>query len=72
MAPFYVERWVYSIDELHSSIDMPFEMLTIPVPANYTSILNKTYGNWKEFVVGGSVHGGVIFDTEKPYTEYLK
>lgn len=71
LTPFTVERWIYNVDDIRSSVDMPFEMLTIPVPVNYESVLNKTYGKWKEFVVGGSVHGGVIFDTEKPYTYYL-
>lgn len=72
MAPFTVERWIYNINDIRSSVDKPFEMLTIPLPVNYESVLNKTYGKWKEFVVGGSVHGGVIFDTERPYTHYLQ
>lgn len=72
MSPFTAERWIYIIDDIRDSVDRPFEMLTIPVPVNYESVLNKTYGKWKEFVVDGSVHGGVIFDTENPYTHYLQ
>lgn len=72
MTPFYVERWVYDMEDFSGVLYFPFEMLQIPVPEGYERMLTHTYGNWKKFVVGGSVHGGVFFDTEKPYTEYIK
>lgn len=72
MAPFAAERFTYKKSDLMECVSMPFEMLTIPVPANFDEILRQTYGNWKKFVVGGSVHGGIIFDTDRPYTEYFK
>jgi lipopolysaccharide cholinephosphotransferase len=53
-------------------IDMPFEFLKIPVPSNYEHVLNHRYGNWRKFVKGGSMHGGVIFDTDISYKEYLR
>lgn len=48
-----------------------FEYLNIPIPIMYDKILEKSYGNYMEIVKGGSEHGGVIFDTEKSYKEYL-
>lgn len=72
MSPFCMERFTYNKEDLQDTIELPFEMLSIPVPAHFESILNKTYGEWKKFVIGGSLHSGVFFDTEKPYTEYLK
>jgi len=55
-----------------SSIYMDFEMLKVPLPVGYKEYLDTTYGNWKEFVKGASLHKGVIFDINKPYTEYIK
>lgn len=53
------------------TIDMPFEFISIPVGKNMTMHFKKIwklYGNCK----GGSCHGGVFFDTEKSYCEYVK
>jgi lipopolysaccharide cholinephosphotransferase len=72
MSPFYVERWVYDLEDFSSVLYLPFEMIEIPVPVGYEHILTHTYGNWKKYVVGGSEHGGVFFDTDKPFTEYIK
>lgn len=72
IAPIYIERFVMDKIDLSGVESVPFEMLKIPIPSGYENILNHTYGNWKMFVVGTSEHGDVIFDTEKPYTEYLK
>lgn len=72
MSPFCLERFTYSKDDLQDMIEVPFEMLLIPIPAHFVTVLDKTYGEWRKFVIGGSLHSGIIFDTEKPYTEYLK
>ena len=64
---FYKYRSDYS--EL---IEIPFEFMTIPIGKNYDHALRVRYGNYKEIVKGSSCHGGVIFDTQKPYNEYLK
>lgn len=72
MTPLILERFVYEESLFLNSTNLPFELLTIPVPENYVSVLDSTYGNWREFIKGGSVHGGVIFDTDIPYTEYFK
>ena len=47
-------------------------MFYVPVPGGYENILNRFYGNWKEYVIGTSTHGGVIFDVNKSYHEYIK
>ncbi|MCH5304049.1 MAG: LicD family protein [Ruminococcus sp.] len=51
---------------------MDFEMIKVPVPLNCEDNLTREYGNWKEFEMGSSVHGGVIFDANVSYKEYLK
>ena len=53
------------------AIEVPFEFITIKIPAGYNEYLTKTYGEWKKFVVGSSDHGDIIFDTDRSYKEYL-
>lgn len=71
MTPFTTDRWILKRSDLQDVIDMPFEMLKIPVPVNYDNILKEIYGNWRKFVVGGSVHGEVLFDTNRSYKEHI-
>ncbi len=63
---FYKDRKDY--EEI---IMMPFEFMEIPVGKNYDHALKKRYGDYKEIVKGGSLHGGVFFDTDKSYTNYF-
>lgn len=63
---------IYDKNDLAQPIYMPFEILSIPVPFNYEKILEELYGDWHEFIIAPSMHGKVIFDTEKSYIEYLK
>ncbi|MBO5469805.1 MAG: LicD family protein [Lachnospiraceae bacterium] len=63
---FYKDR-----EDYQEIIMMPFEFMEIPVGKNYDHALRKRYGNYMEIVKAGSLHGGVIFDTDKSYIEYL-
>lgn len=72
MSPFYEKRWTWERSDFKSFSLMPFEMINIPVPDEKEKMLDITYGNWRQFVVGNSMHGGVFFDVDVPYTEYLK
>lgn len=51
---------------------MPFEDIMMPVPVGYDEMLTTLYGDYMTPVKAPSLHGGVIFDTERPYTEVLK
>lgn len=71
--------WGYKYKKLHRSrkdhletILMDFEFLKIPVCKNYDHALTEIFGDWHKFVIGKSLHGDVLFDTSKPYTEYIK
>ena len=72
MSPFYEERWSWERSDFKSFSLMPFEMLNIPVPDAKEKMLDITYGNWRRFVVGNSMHGGVFFDVDVPYKEYIE
>lgn len=54
-----------------SPVYMKFEFLDLPIPQNYDDYLKRLYGNYMEFVKGGSMHGEVFFDTNKCYREYI-
>lgn len=59
--------------ELFDKIIMhKFEYLNVPIPAEYDKLLTNKYGDYMKFVKGGSAHGRVIFDPDKPYQETLK
>jgi len=52
---------------------VPFENTVIPVPAGYDIILRKYYGDYMVPVHKKNNHEDrITFDTDKPYTEYLK
>lgn len=58
-------------DDYEKIVEMPFEFLSIPVGDKCDHALTQRYGNYKEFVVGTSVHSGVIFDTDRPYIDAI-
>lgn len=66
------ERFFISRDAVESQVWKKFEFIEIPVPIGYEEQLNTTYGDWKKFVKGASVHGNTIFDPYRSYLEYLK
>ncbi|ORU01420.1 phosphorylcholine transferase [Anaerovibrio sp. JC8] len=55
---------------------VPFEMLEIPIPANYDSMLKNMYGDYMVFPPvekRGIWHGGILeFAPDIPYREYMK
>ena len=58
-------------DDLQETVELPFEFLTVPVPKNFEHALTQVFGEWRAFVRGGSAHGGVFFDPDRPYTDYI-
>ena len=51
---------------------VPFEMLNVPIPSHFDECLSSSFGkDWRTPRRVSNYHGGVFFDTDKPYTEYL-
>lgn len=48
-----------------------FEGFSFPGPKDYDTVLRGFYGDWHKYVIGGDLHGGLIVDTQTPYTAYL-
>jgi len=70
--------WGYKYKKLHRSradheetTEMDFEFLKVPVCRNYDHALTEVFGDWRTPVRDSSMHGNVLFDTERPYTYYL-
>lgn len=53
------------------TIELPFEFINIKAPIGYKNELRRMFGIWKQYKIFPGVHGGVFFDTNKPYTEYI-
>lgn len=51
---------------------LPFENMTIPVPAEYDKILTSTYGDYHQMIRGGSAHGNIILDPDIPYKDFMQ
>lgn len=70
--PIGMERIQRYREDFEDLIEMKFEFLKIPVFRNYDRNLRILYGkNYMIPLNQKTEHGGVIFDTEKAYTEYL-
>lgn len=67
LTPFYIPRYTWDKDLFSSYTLEAFEFLEIPIPSGYDEILTIQYKNWHQFVRGGNIHGGVIFDPYSPY-----
>ena len=50
---------------------IPFEWFRVPSIKNKEKYLNQLYGDWQKFVIGTSLHGEMIYDTDQSYKTYL-
>ena len=58
--------------EFDGAVYLDFEMLKVPVPKGYKLHLRRQYGDYHKFVIGTADHGGLIFDPDTPYQEWLR
>ena len=61
----------YRKSDFNETEMMSFEHVQIPVPVQYDAILRNEYGDYMQFVKGGSAHEGLQMDPDRPYREYL-
>lgn len=67
-----LEKYTWKKSNFVKSIEMPFEFISVPVPEGYDDILHTNYGDYLKPVQADSLHGEIIMDAERPYTEYLE
>ena len=68
----HTPKKMYPKEWLSRMIEMDFEFLRLPVPIGNAEMLATHYGDWQTFVKGTSDHGGVKFDTDCSYKQYLE
>lgn len=63
------QRTIHNRVDYKDTVMMDFEFMKIPVPIQYDHWLTNAFGDWHQFVKGGSLHGenSLIFDTDKPF-----
>lgn len=66
------EKSIWRSEWFKETIYVPFEMLTIPVSAEYDMIMTKFFGDWRTPSHNSNAHGNVLFDADKPYSFYIK
>jgi lipopolysaccharide cholinephosphotransferase len=70
----YNQRTIHQREDFEDSVMMDFEFMKISAPIHYDQNLTNAFGNWHEFVKGGSLHGenALIFDTDTAFTSSTK
>ncbi len=66
------ERLIFPVSAFDTIISVPFEYTSIDIPADYDTLLAHQYGDYMTMKQENSYHGGVIFDAERSYMDYLR
>ena len=66
------DRLVMPRHLFEGAVELPFEHTTIPAPVGYAEALTIQYGEYMTMRRENSYHGGVLFDSERCYEDYLK
>ncbi len=67
-----IGRHIWDREWLREAIWMPFEMLLVPVPINYSECLASSYGtDWNTPKQQATYHGQMLFDMDHSYHDYL-
>lgn len=71
LSPFWItlDAQIYDISYFDKPILMDFEMVKIPVPPFYDSILTKKYGSYSSLVRQGGMHGYPFFESQVELVE---
>ena len=66
-------RWIWKRKWVEKVCMLPFEMLSIPVPIGYDECLSSAFGaDWRIPKHVPTLHGGVLFDVDNPYSYYIE
>ncbi|MBQ5841008.1 MAG: LicD family protein [Clostridia bacterium] len=68
----YNDKLVFPRRCLEETVWLPFESTTIPAPAGYDEMLTIQYGDYMTMRQENTYHGGLLFDTERCYVDYIR
>lgn len=66
------QKYIYPSKAYKNTTLLPFEDIMMPVPSGYDCILKQIYGDYMTPVEAPSMHGTIIFDTDRAYNQTLK
>jgi len=66
------EKYVIKKSNLQEFKKAIFEDVEVIIPVKYDEILKRIYGDYMKFKKVSSTHGGVIFDPEKSYKDFIR
>lgn len=65
------DKWIFERDKVLEVEDVEFMGLKVMMLKEWKYYLDRLYGDWGKYVVGGTQHGGLVIDLDNPYTEYF-
>ena len=68
---YYDFAFPFDREIFDQTVYLPFEDRKLPAPENYEQILRRYYGDYTVPREGTAFHEVAIFDTDRPYTDYL-
>ena len=68
----YDGKYDNDLDLWSDACELPFENLMVPAPVAWDKVLRDIYGDYNEFVMGGSLHENSYYDPDTPFYEYEK
>lgn len=72
LLPLRPDKKLFPKELFDDITDYQFEEFSFPGPRDYDTYLTGLYDNWREFVVGEELHGGLKLDFRNSYTTYFK
>jgi lipopolysaccharide cholinephosphotransferase len=64
-------RMFRKLEWYDSTVELPFENITVTVPSGYKDILTTQYGDWHTEIKGTSMHGYPFYKSQMEYFKYL-
>ena len=58
-------------EDYEDIVMVEYEHLKMPIVKEYDRVLTQWFGNWRVPQMSGNDHGDVLFDVDRPYTDYL-
>lgn len=67
------KKLIWNSEDFSKCVEVPFEMLSLPVPCGYENILKTFFGeSWRKPIQVDTSHGNMLFDVNKSYKHYIR
>jgi len=67
----FKDKYIWRTEDYSDVTYLDFEMLRLPAPIGYKNTLRTFYGDWETPVKSPTTHGGVKFDVDISYKDYI-